>query len=278
MQHIQDNVYAELISPGCNVGIVATGKGTLIVDTPLVQRQARAINHELAAAGRPPVRFIAVTHPHGDHILGTGLFGEDVLVIGNRRAHEKMGAHSPSWVRNWAETWSWKYPDDVEEMAAAAIALPNVVFDGELVLHLGGIEIWILPLPGHLAENVGVFVPAAGVLITGDALFCDHHPYMAEGNFRDWFKSLDKIGKLDPHRIIPGHGPVCGLEAVAKQQQYMQKMMDLHSQWDPARGNDAFPQETVDELLAFYPLHGRPEAVMRARIVESIRVAGTPRY
>ena len=278
MQHIQDNVYAELISPGCNVGIVATDKGALIADTPLVLRQAHAINRELATAGRPSVRFIAVTHPHGDHILGTGLFGEDVLVIGNRRTREKMAGHSPSWVRNWAETWSWQNPHEIEEMAAAEIALPDVVFDGELTLHLGGVKIWILRLPGHLAESMGVFVPAAGVLITGDALFCEHHPYMAEGNFQDWFQSLDKIRKLNPQRIIPGHGPVCGLEAVEKQQQYMEKMMSLRRRWDPARGNDALPQEAVDELLAFYPLHGRPESVMRARVIESIRVAGAPGY
>jgi len=40
MEHIGDKVYVELISPGCNMGIIDTGKGTLIVDTPLVSRQA----------------------------------------------------------------------------------------------------------------------------------------------------------------------------------------------------------------------------------------------
>jgi hypothetical protein len=58
MEHIQDNVYYELISPGCNVGIIATEKGSLIVDTPLVSRQAEAINDVLVTAGHKPVRFI----------------------------------------------------------------------------------------------------------------------------------------------------------------------------------------------------------------------------
>lgn len=278
MQLIKDNVYAELISPGCNVGLVATGKGCVMVDTPLVSRQARAINRDLAGAGHAPVRFIVVTHPHGDHILGTGLFGDEVLVFGNRPAYEKMGAHTPAWVRNWAATWSWDNPDDVEEMAAARIALPDVVFEKQLTLQLGGVKIWILPLPGHLVESVGVFIPAARVLIAGDALFCEHHPYMGQGNLQVWLKSLDKMRALGAQRFIPGHGPVCGVEAIEHQCRYMEKMMEVRGRWNPADGEKSLPAGVVEELLAFYPLHGRPEAVMRARVIESIRVAGEPKF
>jgi cyclase len=278
MQNVSDNVYAELISPGCNVGIIATPKGSVIVDTPLVSRQAQGIHRDLAAERHSPVRFIVITHAHGDHILGTGLFGDEVLVFGNRPAYEKMGAHSPSWVRNWVTTWSWDNADDVEEMAAARIVLPDVVFGKELTLRLGGVEMWILPLPGHLAESVGVLVPAAGVLITGDALFCEHHPYIAEGNLQVWLKSLDKMRTLGAQRFIPGHGPVCGLEAIEHQYRYMEKMLDARNRWNPADGEKSLPAGVVEELLGFYPLHGRPQAVMRARVIESIRVAGEPQF
>jgi cyclase len=278
MQHIKDNVYADLISPGCNVGILATPKGSVIVDTPLVARQARAINRELAAEGHAPVRFIVITHAHGDHILGTGLFGDDVLVFGNQPACERMEAHRPSWVRNWVATWSWDNPADIEEMVAARIVRPNVVFDTELTLRLGGVEIWILPLPGHLAESVGVLVPAAGVLIAGDALFCEHHPYIGDANLQIWLKSLEKMRTLGAQRFIPGHGPVCGLEAIEHQRRYMEKMLEVRSRWNPADGEKSLPGGAVEELLGFYPLHGRPQAVMRARVIESIRVAGEPQF
>jgi len=95
MEHVGGNVYVELLSPGSNVGIIATKKGTLIVDTPLVSRQARAINEALVIAGYKPVRFVSVTHHHSDHVLGTNLFGEDVLVIGSRAIYENMAKHDP---------------------------------------------------------------------------------------------------------------------------------------------------------------------------------------
>ncbi len=278
MEHVTGNIYAELISPGCNVGIIATSKGTLIVDTPLVSRQANAINDELLAKNHESVRFIVITHPHGDHILGTELFGKDALIIGNRAAYEKMGTHDSSWVQEWVKTWDWENQDDIKEMVAAHVSLPEVLFEDELTLKLCGVEIWILPLPGHLAESVGVFVPDASILITGDALFCGHHPYMGEGNFQVWLKTFKKMRDLKAKHIIPGHGPVCGEEAIEKQQRYMEKMMEIHSKWDPEEGEAAIPASAIDELLAFYPLYGRPEATMRARIVESICVAGDPRF
>jgi cyclase len=278
MEHVKGNIYAELISPGCNVGIIATSKGSVIVDTPLISRQAKALNEDLIERQHQAVRFIVITHGHGDHILGTALFGEDTLVIGNRRSYERMGKHKRSWVREWAGSWNWENQDELSEMMAARIWLPDVVFEDELTLKLGDVEIVILPLPGHLPEIVGVFVPEAGALITGDALFCGHHPYMGEGNFQVWLESLEKMKNLKPKCIIPGHGPVCGVEAIEKQQQYMEKMVEVSTTWNPEEGEDAIPSYVIDELLAFYPLHGRPEAMMRTRILESIRVAANPKF
>lgn len=278
MELVKNNIYAELISPGCNIGIVTTSKGTLIVDTPLMASQAEAISAELSAKNHGPVRFIVITHPHGDHILGTDLFGKDALIIGNRTAREKMDKHDSMWVREWVKTWNWEDQNEIEEMATAHVSLPEVIFEDALTLNLGGIELWIMPLPGHLAETVGVFVPLEGVLITGDALFCDHHPYMGVANFQVWFQSFKKMRELKADRIIPGHGPVCGEEAIDRQQIYMEKMMEIRSKWNPEEGEAAISEEALKELIAFYPLHGRPEAMMRTRIVESIRVAGAPMF
>jgi len=278
MEHVKDNIYAELISPGCNIGIITTNRGTLIVDTPLLNQQAKAISDALSAQNHKPVRFIVISHPHGDHILGTDLFGEDVLVIGNRTTYEKMGRHSPTWVREWVKTWNWEDQNEVEEMASAHITPPEVIFQDELTLNIGGLEMWILPLPGHLAESVGVFVPEAGVLITGDTLFCGHHPYMGEANFQMWFESFKKMKELKADLIVPGHGPVCGEEAIDKQQDYMEKMIEIRNQWNPEAGEAAIPDDRLKELIAFYPLYGRPENVMKARIIESIHVAGEPKF
>jgi len=277
MKSVAENVYVELINPGCNVGIITTPKGAVIVDTPLLSRQAAVITGGLRTENREPVRFIVLTHPHGDHIHGTGLFDEDALVIGNRFACEYMKKYDPSEVRAWAKSWNWQNQDEVEEMASARIKLPDIVFENDLALDLGGVEIQVVPLPGHQPGVVGVFVPEVRVLITGDALFSEHHPYMGEGNLQVWLDSLEKMKALKPDFIIPGHGPVCGVEAITKQQSYMEKMIEIAKTWRPEDGEAAIPAADLDYLLAEYPLYG-PEAFMRGRVVESIGVAAKPKF
>lgn len=277
MEHIAGNVYAEFISPGCNVGVIATPKGTVIADTPLIARQARAIEEALQESGHEPVRYIAITHPHHDHILGTELFGPDTLVIGSRGAREGMATHDPADVKTWTDSWPWNNPNDPKEMIAAPVRLPEVVFDEEFSLYLGGTEIQFFGLPGHMAAVTGIFVPKEGVLITGDALFNGHHPYMGTANFEIWLKSLDKMRAVKAKRIIPGHGPACGYEAVDKQQRYTESIMKLRDRWDPDSGKPA-PAGALEELVAAYPLHGRAESFMRERLTGSIRVAGAPQF
>ena len=70
MEHVVGNVYAELISPGCNIGIIATPKGTVIVDTPLLSKQAKVISDALskekqAPADRPVRRGGLCVRPKG---------------------------------------------------------------------------------------------------------------------------------------------------------------------------------------------------------------------
>jgi hypothetical protein len=58
----------------------------------------------------------------------------------------------------------------------------------------------------------------------------------------------------------------------------MEKMMEIRANWNPAEGEATIPSGAIDELLDFYPLHGRPVKVMRARVMESIRISGDPQF
>ena len=94
----------------------------------------------------------------------------------------------------------------------------------------------------------------------------------------DLVESFKKMKALRPDYIIPGHGPVCGIEAIDKQQRYMEKMMEIAKKWQHQDGEAAIPAGELDALVGFYPLYGRPESTMRARVVESIGVAGNPKF
>jgi len=153
MQQIRADVWSELISPGCNVGIVTTSKGTLICDTPLLQRHAQRIRANLEASGKRPVRFIHYTDHHHDHIMGGGLFGDDVVILAHKCARASQVKADPQIVANWVRSWRWENPSDPGEILGERAPLPNLTFEGELELFLGEVNLVIMPLPGHLPET-----------------------------------------------------------------------------------------------------------------------------
>jgi len=42
------------------------------------------------------------------------------------------------------------------------------------------------------------------------------------GTYEKWLKALDLIVWLDPDVIVPGHGPVCGIEGAMEMKAYLE--------------------------------------------------------
>jgi len=68
MQRISDSVFVETGFRGCNVGFVVTKEGVVVIDTPMVPREAIKWREEIARHG--PIRYVINTEPHGDHFTG----------------------------------------------------------------------------------------------------------------------------------------------------------------------------------------------------------------
>jgi glyoxylase-like metal-dependent hydrolase (beta-lactamase superfamily II) len=90
------------------------------------------------------------------------------------------------------------------------LANPNVPITADMALDLGDCIAEILLTPGHTATNVSVFVPSDGVLFCGDCLANEYLPNLDCGSkldWQQWLVSLERIDKLKPGVILPGHGP-----------------------------------------------------------------------
>lgn len=71
-----------------------------------------------------------------------------------------------------------------------------------------------------------VHVPSEGVLFSGDLVFHQSTPMGWVGSYQQFSDALDRIIALDPATIVPGHGPVCGIDAVEEEQAYFQHVYD----------------------------------------------------
>ena len=116
-----DNPAAKADESGANAGFVVGSDAVLVVDTfenPAAAQKLLAVIHQKTTV---PVRFVANTHYHLDHVAGNGVFaaaGATVLAQQN--------------VRRWERTENMKFFDDKitaeQRSSVEALRLPDVTY------------------------------------------------------------------------------------------------------------------------------------------------------
>jgi glyoxylase-like metal-dependent hydrolase (beta-lactamase superfamily II) len=107
------------------------------------------------------------------------------------------------------------------------LVLPTTVFDERHELNLDGTEVQLIFVgPCHQAGDTIVHVPQEGVVFAGDVLFRLCTPMGWTGTYAKWLKTLDLIISLHPKVVVPGHGPVCGIEGVKEMRAYLEYLRD----------------------------------------------------
>lgn len=85
--------------------------------------------------------------------------------------------------------------------------------DGDVVT-AGGLELRVVPTPGHTADSLSFHLPADGAVLTGDTVLGRGTTVVAhpDGRLGDYLDSLRRLRSLTVDdgvgQILPGHGPV----------------------------------------------------------------------
>jgi glyoxylase-like metal-dependent hydrolase (beta-lactamase superfamily II) len=115
---------------------------------------------------------------------------------------------------------------------------------------IGGIEIDVLPTPGHTSDSVSFHVIADGAVVTGDTVLGRGSTVVAypDGNLAQYLQSLDDVRRLIDRgvtTVLPGHGPVVSDAAVAVDAYIAHRQMRL----DQIRAAQAAGATSVDDIL-----------------------------
>jgi len=107
------------------------------------------------------------------------------------------------------------------------LVLPTTLFDTRYELNLDGTEVHLIYVgPCHQVGDTIIHVPKERVLFAGDVLFRQCTPMGWTGSYDKWFKCLDLLIQLAPEVIVPGHGPLCGVEGAMQMKAYLQYVRD----------------------------------------------------
>lgn len=150
------------------------------------------------ALGGRKLAAILLTHGHFDHILSAGPLSTETGAPVYVCAEDAELLDDP--VKNGLVGLM-----GVGEMPGPSVA-PTLF--GE-ALSVAGLDLQVLPTPGHSKGSVCLYLPGKGVLFSGDTLFRAGFGRMDlyGGDHRQMLASLKGLFALPPEtRVYPGHG------------------------------------------------------------------------
>jgi cyclase len=250
-----DGVHAAIARPDRlavgNAAIVDLGTDTLVVDTHISFSAARELRTAAEETTGRSASLVFNTHWHADHVLGNEQFPGSTIVL-TARTRELIATVGAERLRARMDALEEELPEEIERLRAAGDEegaellereapelravrhrLPDETFEEERdfdrarALTYGG---------GHTESDAFVLVPEAGVLVAGDLVVVELQPWSGHGDPRSWAEILDRLLELDWDACVPGHGPVCGRDALPPLRDY-QLALD-----EAVRGGDHEPE------------------------------------
>ena len=236
-----------------NIGMIVGTRATLIVDAGMGPRNGQAVLRELAKISKNTELYFTTTHFHPEHMTGGQAFPVNTIVIRPEVQQEEVDRKQPEFIHNFSQ----RTPEMKALLQDVKQRAPDIVFDREAKLDLGGVTVRLLWLgPAHTRGDSFVFVEEDGVLFTGDVVINRFFPIFpdADASGKNWLAILDQLDALQPRKIVPGHGEVGDAALIGKERTYLKavqsRVMELKAQGKSA---DESAKLLSAEFRAKYP-------------------------
>lgn len=250
--------------PLANSTLIAGERITAVIDTmigPAMLLPVKAAAVELG--GGRAVGYVINSHGDPDHLLGNALFPE-ALVVAHARVAELL--KRPEVAERYRKMLSDQAADEDRDEVLAALTLrgPDVTFDKEMTVRLGGMSATVSYVgPAHSVADCIVWVEEERLLVAADIVFNGLFPLVRD-DVDNWFAGLEKALELRPAIVVPGHGPVGGPEILERQRDVLAHVLEAVKDRYAAgvAVEDAASEPAPDDLAALPLAHERwPGAV-----------------
>lgn len=200
---VSDHVWAIMGWP--NIAIVVGRRATLVVDTGLGVRNGATVARvagKLAPGNRK--LFLTTTHFHPEHAGGEGGFPEGTILVRDAVQQQEMELHGKEMI----DLFSSRSAQFKDLLADATVRAPDITFDREVRLDLGGVTARLLWFGGaHTKGDELTFVEPDRTLVSGDVVQNKVVPgiFREGGTPSSWLAVLDKVAELHALHVLPDH-------------------------------------------------------------------------
>jgi len=248
MHQVSDHCYAVINEKNrvcdANSGLINCGGG-VVIDTQSDLSHARQMIEMFGKVWPAMPKRVINTHEDADHVWGNQLFTE-AEIIAHRSVPERMKQvaepqESQKLLHGVGRFLTRLVLKTLHPGLEAAgeqlledynfdgieLVLPTTLFDARYELNLDGKEVHLIYVgPCHQVGDTIIHLPEERVVFAGDVLFRQCTPMGWTGSYEKWFQCLDLLIELDPEVIVPGHGPLCGIEGAMEMKAYLQYVRD----------------------------------------------------
>jgi glyoxylase-like metal-dependent hydrolase (beta-lactamase superfamily II) len=242
MQEIEPGIFIETSYPGVTLGAIVLSQGTLLIDAPLRQEDARSWRAALVNQGSSANRMLVNLDAHPDRTLGARVLETTII------AHHKTGMvfrNRPSIFKgqNVESGSEW---ETYNEAVGTRWAIPDITFTSQISLHWGDPVVVLEYRPGPSVGAIWVIIPDSKVVFVGDAVLHNQPPFLTNGDIQAWLESLDELRKgYQDYTLVSGRGGTVPNDAVRAQHQILKNI--LRGMERLAKRNA--PSEVVESLI-----------------------------
>ena len=185
----------------CNQVVLLEGREAVLVDSGYCSHADRTVRLVEEALDGATLARLVNTHCHSDHI------GGNEAVVQRFGCRVTIPAGEAPEIDDWERQDRWNAYVDQQ---ARRFAYDDLLAAGD-GFRAGALEWEVFPAPGHDMEALMFHEPRHGLLLSGDALWEDGlgfvwahegaNPFVAAA-----LETLDRIERLAPRIVVPGHG------------------------------------------------------------------------
>lgn len=220
VHRLSDRVYGMKAGPPDRPSLCAVVgvRRTLMLDAGASAEHARLFLDGLTAHGVRPPDWVVLTHWHWDHVFGAAEIGAPV--VAHRLTADGLATMAgQTWddaaldARVAAGTEIAFCADNIKlELPAprvVRIRQPELIFDGDLDLDLGGVTCRVRHVGGdHAADACIVHVPEDRLLFLGDCLYDDIYAPSRHYTSAKALPLIETLRAFDAGIYVEGHNPV----------------------------------------------------------------------
>lgn len=189
-----------------NAGGIGLRNFCIAIDSTMYVKTGEILRKNLESKFGVPVKFLVITHYHGDHVFGIKPF-KDVCILSSETTssimlNDETKSRNQVFIKNLAK--EGPIGEDIEYI------VPNLLFTDKIIIQDEDLFIEVFHTGGHTAGSSFVSVPFEKVVFAGDLIFENVFPYAGDPTCspEQLINALEQMKKINADFYIPGHGPV----------------------------------------------------------------------